>query len=469
MQENQFSGLEKRLDINAYNYTRNFIKDHEITPEFIREKLYIICNEIKENNKIHLYDINIICEEIFGKILNDLFGYNLYSTTAVLSPNYIAVDLIDTNAQVVFQITTQSTKKKIKDTLLKYSKKTVEAKEGYHIFFLFLCKHENLKNIDFSKKEPLLTGQIFSYKDDIYDVDTIINCLETRKNQRLNNLIYRDINMVTDSGRLHSFNIIRENNSLEKKRICDGGKLSSWEQGYGDVKLWALIPKVYPDELTCELEFRSSYLHNGKITFGEQEIVEKFFVNEEQFIEIHNKGTYKDEMYMQLGNVLVEINANTAYHLFLLFQKLENEYDIAQGLIDDILGTNQMKKMGKWYVLREISIREWNAVVSFARHHHYENPVASPWNIFGVEDRLEVINIKPNDRSDIKTGQFATICLERGSGISDMRLLWKPGFDDGIPPYTMNNFDNIHKWKADFTLKWFNEKLLYIAKREFGI
>ena len=50
--------------------TREFIKDYDITIENIVRRLREVAVRIKENNKMNLTDINVICEEIFGEILN---------------------------------------------------------------------------------------------------------------------------------------------------------------------------------------------------------------------------------------------------------------------------------------------------------------------------------------------------------------------------------------------------------------
>lgn len=47
------------------------------------------------SNKKNMTDINIICEEIFGTILNKLYGLNLVSVSMEFSSNFIAVDLVD--------------------------------------------------------------------------------------------------------------------------------------------------------------------------------------------------------------------------------------------------------------------------------------------------------------------------------------------------------------------------------------
>lgn len=50
--------------------TRESIKDADINIKRIENRLSEVADAIKINNQNNLTDINIICEEIFGQILN---------------------------------------------------------------------------------------------------------------------------------------------------------------------------------------------------------------------------------------------------------------------------------------------------------------------------------------------------------------------------------------------------------------
>lgn len=102
--------------------TIEYIKDEDITIDSIKRRLYEVALGIKNNNKVNLTDINVICEEIFGKILNEIFDINLVSMSAEVSGNFIAVDLIDYDKKVAFQVTSRSDRKKIENTIAKFNK-----------------------------------------------------------------------------------------------------------------------------------------------------------------------------------------------------------------------------------------------------------------------------------------------------------------------------------------------------------
>ena len=62
--------------------TRKSIKESEIDIQRIEKRLREIAEKISINNKQNLTDINVICEEIFGQILNRLYDINLVSLSA---------------------------------------------------------------------------------------------------------------------------------------------------------------------------------------------------------------------------------------------------------------------------------------------------------------------------------------------------------------------------------------------------
>lgn len=83
--------------------TRESIKDSDINIKRVENRLFEIAESIKINNKNNLTDINVICEEIFGQILNKLYDINLVSMSAEVSGNFIAVDLVDYKKRIATQ------------------------------------------------------------------------------------------------------------------------------------------------------------------------------------------------------------------------------------------------------------------------------------------------------------------------------------------------------------------------------
>lgn len=77
---------------------------------------------IEFQNNRQRYDINKDCEDVFCKLLNEIYGYNLENANVKLHGNFPAVDLIDENQKGFFQVTTDSSLRKIKETVEKFRK-----------------------------------------------------------------------------------------------------------------------------------------------------------------------------------------------------------------------------------------------------------------------------------------------------------------------------------------------------------
>lgn len=89
-------------------YLRNF--------EYIKEQLIYIKTKVDIDNKLNLYDINKLSENIFNDILNDVYDFKLKNANQVLQSNYPAIDLVDEKNKIVFQVTSTTTSKRFEKT-----------------------------------------------------------------------------------------------------------------------------------------------------------------------------------------------------------------------------------------------------------------------------------------------------------------------------------------------------------------
>lgn len=99
----------------------NIIRDEDVTIELLKKELERISTAIKKSNQFNLTDINVISEEIFCQILNKLFGYNLRAMSAEKLGNFVAVDLIDYDKRVAYQITSNDSREKMIGTMDRFN------------------------------------------------------------------------------------------------------------------------------------------------------------------------------------------------------------------------------------------------------------------------------------------------------------------------------------------------------------
>ena len=99
----------------------NIIRDEDVTIELLKKELERISTAIKKSNQFNLTDINVISEEIFCQILNKLFGYKLRAMSAEKLGNFVAVDLIDYDKRVAYQITSNDSREKMIGTMDRFN------------------------------------------------------------------------------------------------------------------------------------------------------------------------------------------------------------------------------------------------------------------------------------------------------------------------------------------------------------
>lgn len=449
--------------------TREFLKDNDITIEKIEKRLREVAVKIKENNKMNLTDINVICEEIFGKILNNLFDYNLISMSAEVSGNFIAVDLIDYNNRIAFQVTSRNEREKIINTIEKFNKSGL-SKEVDYLKILILDDEEH--NYNAPEEVVLSNGKKFSFKNDVYNFGKIIKLIEEKDNKENCFIIkiYDDINMVFDSGRIKYYSIVKTTESLTSDDYNEFDEMSTWKRGYGDIQLTAFIPLTYEKKISCLLEIRQHDLAGAYITFDQEQLIQDYFIDEDEFTIKHNVGRYADEemLYMQIENVRLNLNAHAGYHIFQLFSELKNQYLQTKKQIDIKLGAENIRKVEDKYCLKTINEQQWNEILYFARNHDWFSDEGEPeWNIFNNNSSNNSLILSPNVHGEIRGDILAKISIDYSQEhIGMLDLFWEPGFK--YDKRSMQGFDNVVKWKADYTLDWIENKLLPEAKKFYS-
>lgn len=102
-------------------------------------------SEVKHRNAMKLYDINKYSETIYCDLLNEAFGWNLVQANTPTDPNCKGVDLIDDNAKIFVQVSSDATKQKVEHTIEKVSDQSKY--DGFKLYFLFVS--DKSKDIDF--------------------------------------------------------------------------------------------------------------------------------------------------------------------------------------------------------------------------------------------------------------------------------------------------------------------------------
>lgn len=264
-------------------YTNEFLTDGDITIERVANRLKLISEGIKNSNKLNLCDINVICEEIFGKILNTLYGYELVTIGVQGKPHYVAIDLVDKKNKVAYQVTSTVRRSKIEGTTEKFVKNKLY-KDIDELYILILNDDPHKYRND-NNEIDIKTTKKFTIKNNVINFEKLITEIETKSknNPKLLTKIYGYVNMVFETGRLSWESIISKTNELSQENIYNTKEYYTWKKGFGDVSLFAFIPKSYKEKLSCVVEFRKYNIEGAIISIDQEKLLKGYFVTKEVF------------------------------------------------------------------------------------------------------------------------------------------------------------------------------------------
>lgn len=141
--------------------------------------LSVYQNFIKIQNKSKYFDINRECENIFCEVLNSIYGLMLANLN--IGSNYPAIDLGDEEAEVCFQITSNSNVSKIQHTIDLYKKHDLDKK--YSELNILILGKKNKYSKQFPQYVTIMDfcdlGDIVSQcksKDVLLEVQNILHC-----------------------------------------------------------------------------------------------------------------------------------------------------------------------------------------------------------------------------------------------------------------------------------------------------
>lgn len=443
-------------------YTNEILLDEDITIERVANRLKQISKGIKSSNKLNLCDINIICEEIFGEILNILYGYELVAKGVQAEAYYVAVDLVDKKNKVAYQVTSQLHKGKITSTIEKFVKNKLY--EDIDKLYILILNDDLHKYRNEDEKIDIKTTKKFSIKENVINFDKLITEIEEKSenNQELLIKIYDYISMVFETGRLSWKSIISKTDELSEENISKTEEYYTWKKGLGDVSLCAFIPKSYKDKLSCIVEFRKYNIEGIIISINQEELIKDYFVSKKVFQNKHIVGReiLEDDCWIQIQDIRMKINAHSAYHLYTLFDDLNNAYKEAKAEINKIMGIEDLVEKNGKYLIANISKEKWFKIIKFAQdHNYYEKDGDEEWNIFDDKNTSDYFYLSPYFYGN--KGKGIIHAEIRAEFLYDsVNVYWGPGYKDTEEGYCMRYFDNKIKWKADYTKEWFWNALI---------
>lgn len=148
----------------------------------ISDLLAWFIQKVKADNAAGLLDINRISEDILVPIFSEVYGYAALRNLNV-SENYPGIDLGDESAQVAFQVTSEKTSDKIKDTLEKFIKYAHYKRYKHLIVYIITEKQSSYAGTGWDQ----IIGERFTFSksDDIRDYSDLLQAIRRLPLERM--------------------------------------------------------------------------------------------------------------------------------------------------------------------------------------------------------------------------------------------------------------------------------------------
>ncbi|WP_319480995.1 SMEK domain-containing protein [uncultured Draconibacterium sp.] len=143
--------------------------------------------KVKYNSSMNLQDINITIEDTFCELLNNLYQDRTFRNLNVdAEGSYAAIDLGDSIGEIAFQVTSTTSRLKVKETIEKYKAN----KEFKTVVMLYCVNTKPTRSKDFSNE---VNGEFKLEEWDLTDLLGKMPWTELNRLQKISNLLYRDI------------------------------------------------------------------------------------------------------------------------------------------------------------------------------------------------------------------------------------------------------------------------------------
>lgn len=132
-------------------------------------QLAVLCTRVELRGKLNLLNLHVHCEDFYAGLLNRLYSLNLKNVNAY-SQNAEGIDLLDSGAKVILQVSSTATAQKINSSL----GKDLSAYSGHGFRFMSISKDaSHLRKSTYDNPHQL----VFDPVQHIYDVAALLNII----------------------------------------------------------------------------------------------------------------------------------------------------------------------------------------------------------------------------------------------------------------------------------------------------
>jgi len=225
---------------------------------YIDEKLHILSHRISTNGKLNMLQLHMHSESFYLHLFNLLYDLNLKNLNENLQ-NVEAIDLVDNDKKIIFQVSATNTKQKIESSL---DKKLLAQYGDYTFKFISIAK-ETKELIELLEKNGYKNPYHISFepKSDIYDIHSILNKVlisDITKQKKVYQFIKKELGGEVDIVKLDS-NLATVINILAKENWDDANK-------YDTTNAFEIERKITYNELQAAKDLIDEYqIYYGKV------------------------------------------------------------------------------------------------------------------------------------------------------------------------------------------------------------
>lgn len=155
--------------------------NREVYLKDIRDNLAFLKSQVELSNAVSLYDINIVAEDFYERLLNLIYGYNLINAN-ILEKNAPAIDLVDEKNKIAVQVTATNDSEKIKHTIREFIDNN---KYEYFDRLVVLILTEKKNYTTHFDTQGLFD---FDKKKDIWDITTLVEDMSSLDTSNLKDI-----------------------------------------------------------------------------------------------------------------------------------------------------------------------------------------------------------------------------------------------------------------------------------------
>lgn len=276
---------------------------------YIEEKLDILSYRVKSRGKINLLDLNIYSETFFADLMSKLLKCNLKNIN-MIKQNTEGIDLVDTENNIIIQVSSTCTKQKIENSL---KKEIIKDYIGYNFKFIAISDDaDKLRTQTF--KNPYNVR--FIPRNDIYDMKNILNLVLNMHIQE-----QRELYKFVKDEFGEPIDIIKVDTNLAAIINILSGENLSVKINSPEINSFEIIRKIEFNDLT----FARSTIDDYKVYYRKLN---------EKYKEFDKQGINKS--FSILSAIRKQYN--------ILITKTKEPYEIFFSIIDNIINIIQNSK-----------------------------------------------------------------------------------------------------------------------------